>query len=133
MKDVISIDVLKKWIRWIPPIIDRFKLNFDGSRIQNKSVLGWVITYSDGIIKMAAYKYVGQSSIIVAECMTLKDDIQTSKSKGYSNLEIEEDSKIIIDCYNKRITIPSSIMVLMKDINLKTFSESTYLWVSSCL
>ena len=76
---------------------------------------------------MVVYKYVGQSSIIVIECMTLRDDIQTSKSKGYSNLEIEEDSKIIINCYNKRITIPSSTKVLMKDIDLKTFAESTYL------
>ena len=31
-------------------------------------------------------------------------------------LEIEGDSKIVIDCYNKRINIPSSIMLLMEDI-----------------
>ena len=53
----------------------RFKLNFDGYRVQNISVLGWVILDSNGFIKMAACRYIGNSSIIIVECMTLRDSM----------------------------------------------------------
>ena len=43
--------------------------------------------------------------------MTLRDGIVAAKSKDYSNLEIEGDSKIVINCYNRRINITSSIML----------------------
>ena len=85
-------------------------------RIQDKSALGWVIRYSNGIIKLAGCKHVNKSSIIVAKCMALRDDILVAKNKGYSNLDIKGDSKIVIHYYNKRINIPSSIMLLMEDI-----------------
>ena len=48
--------------------------------------------------------------------MSLRDGILATRNKGYSNLEIEGDSKIVIDCHNKMINIPSSIMVLMEKI-----------------
>ena len=81
-----------------------------------KSALRWVIRNSNGIIKKAACKHVSKSSIIVVEYMTLRDGILDAKNKGYSIVEIEGNSKIVINCYNKRINIPSSIMLLMKDI-----------------
>ena len=65
---------------------------------------------------MASCTHVGNSSIIVAECMALRDGILAAKNKGYSNLEIEGDLKIVIDCYNKRINISGFIMLLMEDI-----------------
>ena len=48
--------------------------------------------------------------------MSLRDGILAARNKGYSNLKIEGDSKIVIDCHNKMINIPSSIMVLMEKI-----------------
>ena len=103
------------WIRWIPPIIVRFKSYFDGSRMLDKSALGWVIRDSNSIIKMAACKHVGKSSIIVIECMALRDGTFAAKNKRYSNLDIKGDSNIVIDCYNKIINIHRSIMLLMED------------------
>ena len=32
--------MIEKWIRWIPPINGRYKLNFDDARVQNRSALG---------------------------------------------------------------------------------------------
>ena len=40
----------------------------------------------------------------------------SGQEKGFLNLEIEGDSKIVIDCYNKRINILGSILLLMEDI-----------------
>ena len=44
--------------------------------------------------------------MIIVECMTLRDVILAVKNNGFLNLEIEGDSKIVIDCFNKRISIP---------------------------
>ena len=82
---------MEKWICWIPPINNSFKLNFDGFRVQNISALGWVVRDYNGIIKMVACRHIGNSSIIVAECMTLRDDMLVAKRKGFLNLEIEGD------------------------------------------
>ena len=46
--------MVEKLIQWIPPINGRFKLNFDGSKVESKCASGWVIRDSNGIIKMAA-------------------------------------------------------------------------------
>ena len=63
--------MIEKWIRWIPLINGRFKLNFDDSKIQYRSGSGWVIRDSDEMIKMIANRHLGNTSIIIAECITL--------------------------------------------------------------
>ena len=55
-------------------------------------------------------------SIIVIECITLRDDILVVKKKSFLNLKIEGDSKVVIDYYNKKINIHNSILLLMENI-----------------
>ena len=78
-----SSQIVKKLIRWIPPIYDRFKLNFDDPRIKDTNALGWVIRDSNSIIKTVG-------------CMTVRDGILATKN--------------IIDCYNKMINILSYVI-----------------------
>ena len=47
---------------------------------------------------MVACRHIGNSLIIVDEYMTLKNGILAIKNKAFLNLEIESDSKIVIDC-----------------------------------
>ena len=108
--------VVAKWIRWIPPINGNFKLNLDGSRVENRSASGWVIRNSNCIIKMATSRHMSNASIIIAKCMTFRDSVLAAENNGLLNLEIEGDSKVVIDSYNKKSNIPSFIMLLMKDI-----------------
>ena len=95
--------IVEKWIRWIPLINGRFKLNLDDSRIKNKSTSRWIIRDSNGTIKMVASKHIGNASIIIAKCTTLRNGMLAVKNNGFLNLEIEGDSKIVINCYNKII------------------------------
>ena len=88
---------VERWIRWIPPINERFKLNLDGSRINNTSASSWVIKDSNGIIKVAGSRHLGNASIIMVECVALRDGILVATYNGFSNLEIEGDSKVILD------------------------------------
>ena len=108
--------VVEKWICWIPLISGNFKLNLDGSRVENRSTLGWVIRNSNGIIKMATSRHMSNASIIIAKCMAFRDSVLAAENNGLLNLEIEGDSKVVIDSYNKKSNIPSFIMLLMKDI-----------------
>ena len=52
--------MMEKWIHWILLIYDRFKLNFDDSRINDTSALGWVIRDSNGIIKVAGCRHLAR-------------------------------------------------------------------------
>ena len=60
---------------------------------------------------MIASKHISNSSIIIAECMILRDSVLANKNNGF-----EGDSKIVIDCYNKKSNISNSFPLLMKDI-----------------
>ena len=66
---------------------------------------------------MAAYRHLGNTSIIIVECMVLRDSILAAKNNGFLSLEIEGDSKIVIDHFNKMISIPCSIRKLSDDLN----------------
>ena len=108
--------MVKRWIHWISLINRRFKLNFDGSRIENKSALGWFIKYSNGTITMVASRNIDNASIIIAECMTLRDEVLVAKNHEFLNLDVEGYLKIVIDYYNKNNNISNSIMLLIEDI-----------------
>ena len=56
-----------------------FKLNFDGSRIQDISTSGWVIRDTNGTIKMMVTKHLGSALIITAEYIPLRDVIQATR------------------------------------------------------
>ena len=45
--------------------------------------------------------------------MALRDGVLAARYNGFPDLEIEGDSKVIIDYYNKRSSLPSSIILLM--------------------
>ena len=84
--------------------------------MNNISALGWVIRDSNETIKIARSRHLGNASIIIAECVALRDDVLASIYNGFTNFEIEGNSKIIINCYNGRSGLPSSIILLMEDI-----------------
>ena len=65
---------------------------------------------------MAGNRHLGNVSIITVECVALRDGVLTATNNGFSNLEIEGDSKVIIAGYNKKGSLPNSIILLMEDI-----------------
>ena len=104
--------IVEEWIRWISPINGKFKLNFNGLNIENKSISIWVIRDSNDTIKMVVSRHISNTSIIMA----LKDDMLTVKNNKFLNLEINNDLRIVIDYYNKKNNIYNFIMLLIDDI-----------------
>ncbi|KAI5320684.1 hypothetical protein L3X38_040392 [Prunus dulcis] len=83
---------------------------------QNSS--GFVICDSDGHILLAGAKNIGKNTIFVAECTTLWDGLVYAAHRGWRKILAEGDSKLIIDCVNKKAMAPWSINLLIKDITL---------------
>ena len=104
--------IVEEWIRWISPINGKFKLNFNGLNIENKSISIWVIRDFNDTIKMVISRHISNTSIIMA----LRDDMLTVKNNKFLNLEINNDLRIVIDYYNKKNNIYNSIMLLIDDI-----------------
>ena len=46
-----------------------------------QSALGYIIRDSNDIIKMIVFRHIGKSSIVIAECITLRDVILAIKNK----------------------------------------------------
>ena len=65
---------------------------------------------------MAGSMHLGNASILTAKCVALRDGVLAARYNGFPDLEIEGDSKVIIDYYNKSSSLPSSIILLMEDI-----------------
>ena len=82
-------------------------------RFRRKSFLSIINNHLS--FKMDSCGHLGNYSIICIECPVLRDEILVVKNNGCLNLEIESDSKILIDYYNKMINIYIN-MLLMKDI-----------------
>ena len=51
---------------------------------------------------MTGSRHLGNVSINTMECVALRYYVLAAKYNDFSNLEIEGDSKVIIDCYNKK-------------------------------
>lgn len=54
------------------------------------------------LVVLSWFQIVGDASIIIVECMVLRDGVLATKNNGFLTLEIEGDSKIVIDCCNKK-------------------------------
>ncbi|VVA19914.1 PREDICTED: Protein of unknown function DUF4228 [Prunus dulcis] len=62
----------KPLIKWHPPPLAWLKLNFDGYVRNNYAVVGFVIRYSGSHVLLDGAKNIGDVSITVAECTTLR-------------------------------------------------------------
>ncbi|CAL2272122.1 unnamed protein product [Prunus armeniaca] len=60
------------------------KLNFDGSVRNEVATTGFVIRNWDGHVMLASVKKIGQTSITVAECLTLRDGLAYTVHKSTS-------------------------------------------------
>ncbi|CAL8126133.1 unnamed protein product [Prunus armeniaca] len=51
-------------------------------------------------------KKIGESTITIAEGIALRDDLVHALDHGWRNLIVEGDSKLIIDCVLRKVSIP---------------------------
>ena len=104
-------------IKWHPPRTNFVKLNFDGSVDSNCNIAsGFVIRDEFGSSLLAGSKNIGQSSVPVAEARAVRDALWSALERNFSRIQVEGDSKLVIDCINQKCFTPWRLKSLMKDI-----------------
>ncbi|XP_004288816.1 PREDICTED: uncharacterized protein LOC101301910 [Fragaria vesca subsp. vesca] len=103
-------------IRWSPPPFDRVKINFDGSVWRNSTAGGFVIRTPNGNPLVAASSNFGITTISVAEALSLRNSLICAKERGLSRVEVEGDSKLVIDAVNGIAASPWRILKLVQEI-----------------
>ena len=101
---------------WSPPSPSFVKINFDGSVNGTSAAGGFVIRDEFGRPLAAAARFAGKSSVPTAEARALRDSLKFALEKGYSKIEVEGDSKIVIGAITGSMKIPWRLTSLVKDI-----------------
>ena len=102
-------------IKWKCPPPGMIKLNFDGSvKLNSSASAGFILRNSSGTPILASAKSLGKSSIIVAEAMALRAGLQACLFHNHTQIEAEGDSKILIDCINKKMAFLGRSNQLLK-------------------
>ncbi|XP_024195694.1 uncharacterized protein LOC112198822 [Rosa chinensis] len=77
---------------------------------------GFVIRNHSGSPVVAGTRKIGSTTVLVAECSALKDGLLHALHLNCSNMLVEGDSKLVIDCVNKISDPPWKIRSLVRDI-----------------
>ncbi|KAL6200210.1 hypothetical protein ACLB2K_029992 [Fragaria x ananassa] len=104
-------------IKWHPPPPNSPKANFDGSLLPPSCVAsGFVVRNSDGIPILATSQNLGRLDILLAEDVALCVGMQLLATYTTQPINVEGDSKILLDALNGRSQIPWRLKVLVRDI-----------------
>ncbi|KAL6146073.1 hypothetical protein ACLB2K_056756 [Fragaria x ananassa] len=105
-------------IRWTPPLSNWVKINFDGS-VQNKAAAGgFVLRSDDGKPLVSAAFNSGTASVPLAKALEFRNSLLCAKEKGVLKVEVEGDSKLMIDIVNGVCDPPWRLLKVVKDIKL---------------
>ncbi|XP_062021407.1 uncharacterized protein LOC133737973 [Rosa rugosa] len=89
---------------------------------------GFLIRDHNGRPVIAATKCVGNSSTPVAEATALRDSLIAAKDKGFTRVEVEGNSKLVIDAVTGIVISPWRLLKLIEDIRTigTSFSQITF-------
>ncbi|XP_062021172.1 uncharacterized protein LOC133737678 [Rosa rugosa] len=91
-------------------------MNFDGYVRNGNATIGFVIRNADDNPLFAANRMIGNANVLVAEATALRDGLQTALLHHYSNIVVEGDSKLLIDCIQGSYEVPWRIRLMIQDI-----------------
>lgn len=82
----------------------------------HQAAAGFILRDNQGLPILASAKDIGFADVLVAEAMALREGLRQAILHGYSQIQVEGDSKIVIDCINGVFSIPWRIKMLIRDI-----------------
>ncbi|XP_004300849.1 PREDICTED: uncharacterized protein LOC101302842 [Fragaria vesca subsp. vesca] len=109
-------------VKWSPHIGDVLKVNFDGSVNGDSTVGSFVIRNPLGKPLAASALYLGHTTVPVAEASALRSNLLFAKEKGFVNIKVEGDSKLVIDSVNGSIAPPWRLLKIVEYIRALAFS-----------
>ncbi|KAL6194501.1 hypothetical protein ACLB2K_035585 [Fragaria x ananassa] len=91
---------IDKMIRWTPPPPLWVKINFDGSVRSGAAAGDFIIRTDSGNPILAAAFNCGRANVPVTEAMALRNSLIQAQELGVTNVQVEGDSKLVIDVAN---------------------------------
>lgn len=108
---------LEDYIKWKPADHGFTKLNFDGSIVSNHSAfIVFVIRDEDGRHVLVGTRKVNAFHVPITETLALREDLRSAMRQHLFKVQVECDSKLIIDCVLNKCSIPWCLKVIIKDI-----------------
>ncbi|CAL2278622.1 unnamed protein product [Prunus armeniaca] len=101
-------------IKWHPPPTGWIKVNFDGSFMNSQASTSFVSWDCNGHVLLAGSNNIGENSINVAKSVALWDGLVAAIERGWDQIVIESDSKLVIDIFLKKASPPGVSNILFK-------------------
>ncbi|KAL6228481.1 hypothetical protein ACLB2K_002431 [Fragaria x ananassa] len=101
---------------------DWIKINFDGLVRRNAASGGFILRSDPGKPLVATAFNIGTTSILVVEALALRNSLACAKERGYTKIEVEGDSKLVIDGINGTSDPPWRLLRLFHDIRKLSYS-----------
>ncbi|CAL2240658.1 unnamed protein product [Prunus armeniaca] len=92
------------------------KVNFDESLVNSHASTSFVIRDCEGHVLVAGSNNIGENSINVAECIALRDGLAAALDRGWDQIVIEGDSKLVIDSILGKANPSWCIQRIIQDI-----------------
>ncbi|KAL6206879.1 hypothetical protein ACLB2K_024125 [Fragaria x ananassa] len=105
-------------IKWNPPPSGSITINFDGSVLQQNSVVaaGFILRDDSDCHVLAFAHKIGKTTVPIAKATALRDNLLTALDLGFHNLLFEGDSYIVINCVNGKFKCPWRLIQLIQVI-----------------
>ncbi len=115
--DIDNINIMtRKGTRWKPLPANWVKLNFNGAVRKEESVGGGIVRDCKGRILLAYAGPLGKVSNNVVELMALYWDLKFVLSVGWQDVQVEGDSKVIIEIVKGNMQEGWTIKSIINDI-----------------
>lgn len=95
------------YIKGQPPNIHYIKLNFHGYvKPHHQSATNFVIRVFQGIPILATSRKISYSDVLIVEAIALRQSIQQTNNQSFHQIQVERNSKLILDNILGIIPIP---------------------------
>lgn len=108
---------MENCIKWKPPDQGFIKLNFDGSVIKDQgTAIGFIIRDDEGCPIFAGSKSVPSHHVPITEALALREGLRLALRQNLFKVQVEGDSKLIIDCVLNKCSVPWPLKMVIRDI-----------------
>jgi len=98
--------------------LDFAKLNFDESMVNSSAIEGFIIRSWIGRLVKAGAAYYDTTSITMVEVKVLHSGLQLAIQKGFNDIVIKGDNKVLIQALKGKIQIPWKLSNRIEDIHI---------------
>ena len=93
-------------IKWKAPRALWLKINFNSSVVGSQAAAGFVIRDHSGSTIVSGTRNLEENTISIAEALALRDALKFAKVKGFKDICVEGDSKLVIDSILNKCRMP---------------------------